>query len=94
MFHALFPNATAQEALPELEALAIATPQEGNVMLLLGKVYHLVGNKEKSTIAFAAARDLHPKLASAIRTFVEREEHEGEAASIVGDEQSDAEINA
>jgi len=60
-----------QEALPALEDLAVRASQESNVVYLLGKLYRMTGQIEKSTIAFAHARDLNPKLSASIKAFIE-----------------------
>ncbi len=67
-----------QEALPALEDLAVRASQESNVVYLLGKLYRMTGQIEKSTIAFTHARDLNPKLSASIKAFIEGHDDGGE----------------
>jgi len=67
-----------QDALPALQTLATLASQEANVVYLLAKLYRLTGQKDKSTIAFAHARDLNPKLSSAIKSFTEGQDRADE----------------
>ena len=50
-----------------LEALVRTTPDEANIQLLLGKCYLHQGRRADATVAFTSARDLQPKLESAIK---------------------------
>lgn len=60
-----------QEAIPKLEALALATPQEAQVLFLLGKCYIRVDRRAEATTCFACARELEPKLEAAIRKVLD-----------------------
>lgn len=74
-----------QKALPLLEDLSKTCSNEASVMFLLGKLYRLMGNREKAMCAFTYARDLHPKLANAISSVMATGE-DGD-----GDEEAEAE---
>ncbi|KAJ9094314.1 hypothetical protein QFC19_007999 [Naganishia cerealis] len=59
-----------KKALPLLEDLSKTCSTEASIMFLLGKLYRLLGDRVKAMRAFTCARDLHPKLASAIASVM------------------------
>ncbi|KAG8759045.1 anaphase-promoting complex subunit cdc27 [Serendipita sp. 396] len=65
----------------DLVRLCDLSPSEPNVVLLLGKVYHLQGKKEDATRVLAVARDLDPRNAPKIEKLVEESTREREAAA-------------
>jgi predicted Zn-dependent protease len=83
-----------QDALPALETLATQASQEANVVYLLAKLYRLTGQKEKSTIAFAHARDLNPKLSGAIKSFTEGQDRADEESGDEGKTDADEGLTA
>jgi hypothetical protein len=57
-------------------------------MFLLGKLYRLLGDRTKAMRAFTYARDLHPKLASAITSVMatgDIDDGDEEAAAVIRD---------
>lgn len=68
-----------------LEDLSKTCSNEASVMFLLGKLYRLMGDRDRAMRAFIYARDLHPKLANAISSVMATGE-DGD-----GDEEAEAE---
>lgn len=67
-----------QEAIALLEPLIRTAPDEANVHFLLGKCYLKVGKKVEATISFTYARELQPKLESAIKVAMVGDEDDEE----------------
>ncbi|KAK8864454.1 hypothetical protein IAR55_001703 [Kwoniella newhampshirensis] len=66
------------EAIAALEPLSREAPDEANIFFLLGKCYLRKGRRGEATIAFTTARELQPKLESAIKTTLEANGEEEE----------------
>ncbi|KAJ9126244.1 hypothetical protein QFC24_001969 [Naganishia onofrii] len=77
-----------KKALPLLEDLSKTCSTEASIMFLLGKLYRLLGDRTKAMRAFTYARDLHPKLASAITSVMvtgDIDDGDEEAAAVIRD---------
>ena len=72
-FHSCSPDPllSNQAAEEDLVRLCDLSPSEPNVVLLLGKVYHLQGKTTEATRILATARDLDPRNAPRIAKLVE-----------------------
>ncbi|WWD17246.1 hypothetical protein CI109_101684 [Kwoniella shandongensis] len=66
------------EAIAALESLSREAPDEANIFFLLGKCYLRKGRRGEATIAFTSARELQPKLESAIKATLEANGEEEE----------------
>jgi anaphase-promoting complex subunit 3 len=58
--------------------LSKAAPDEANIHFLLGKCFLRLGKKVQATISFTSARELQPKLESAIKEAMLGDDEEDE----------------
>lgn len=73
-----------EAAEEDLVRLCDLSPSEPNVVLLLGKVYHLQGKTTEATRILATARDLDPRNAPRIAKLVDEAARSRNAAAAVG----------
>ncbi|WVQ88959.1 hypothetical protein IAS59_002701 [Cryptococcus gattii] len=66
------------EAISALEPLTHSAPDEANVFFLLGKCLFKKERRQEATVAFTNARELEPKLESAINAVLVANGEEGE----------------